>query len=155
MKWVVAIFFGSFFSVAGLAHPLHFSITSVDYDQESGSLQISAKLFSDDLQDALKKEGFQEVNDTSILAYFSKNFLVKINTKDRPWAFIGFETEEDVTFVYLEIKSKKTPKSISITNTLILNLFQDQTNVVHLDLEGDKFTFTTNLESQEGHYSAN
>ncbi|UTW60915.1 hypothetical protein KFE98_12875 [bacterium SCSIO 12741] len=155
MKLILTIALSLLSMTSLKAHPLHFSITSVDYSDDSKSLQISAKLFSDDLLDALKKDGHKEVNEEALLDYFSKNFQVKLNEKDSPWAFIGFETEEDVTFVYLEIASKKPPKSISIMNTLILNLFEDQTNVMHLDLGTNKYTFTTNLESPEGFYPAN
>ena len=55
MLFLKNIVLASLFLFAGKPHPFYLSITEMKYNDKSKSLEISCKMFTGDLEDALKK----------------------------------------------------------------------------------------------------
>jgi hypothetical protein len=52
--------------------------------------------------------------------------------------YLGKEAQLDATWCYLEIEKVGNVKKIEIENTLMLSEFEDQTNLVNLNIDGRK-----------------
>ena len=126
-----------------ILHPFHVSVTEVKYKEDRRALQISSRIFLDDLELALRAhtgeenlditdEGNWEFLNESLKAYL----LEKITFKDQkgksyPLTYVGAEMEEDVMWCYLEIEKVKKLSSIEVTNEVITEVWSDQENLVH------------------------
>lgn len=128
------------------SHPFYVSVCDVEYRQERESLQITHKIFWDDLENGLKKEFNQSfdllrIKDTLALnqqlrTYLQKNFQVKTNGKTLELDFIGWEIEGDALWCYQEATKVKKFSSIVIKNSLLMESQPDQTNLVHVKRDG-------------------
>jgi len=133
--WSWALFFH-------LMHPFHVSVTEVSFNDSNKHLEISIRIFSDDLENVIKqfeKSEFDIVNsldDTTILnkleLYLKSNLILKENSETIPLNFLGAEADGDVVWCFMESGPVVTPKTIWAHNTLLLDLFDDQINLVHL-----------------------
>ncbi|NJO02889.1 MAG: hypothetical protein HC880_15480 [Bacteroidia bacterium] len=105
-----------------LWHDFHTSIAEVDYNDRSKSLEISLRVFTDDLELALSRLGQLEglrldhskKHHPLIERYLARYFYVS-DPKSQKLSFVfhGKEMEADVTWIYFEIPTKKLPKDIN------------------------------------------
>jgi len=75
--------------------------------------------------------------DEMLKDYYSKRFAVEIDGKEQEITYIGSELEENVLWVYQEIYKVRKPKKFRITNTVLFDEFDTQSNLVHTDLGGE------------------
>lgn len=135
---------GILFSSFGNVHKYYFSLSEIKADTRKENVEISCKLFTDDIEDALLKIDHKAVdlersekNETVqqlVSAYFYERFKISINGVPLKLDFVGFETENDVTWFYLEAKLKCTVKSavkIKVTNMLLYDFLPEQTNLIN------------------------
>jgi len=125
-----------------IKHPIYVSITEVDYVSKKQEIQVALKIFTDDLEAAIRKEG-KEVNldtpkeiknsNSYIKNYIDKHFKVNINHReDLQINYAGKEYIDDATWVYYSYKTSKKVKSITIQNTVIFDIHDSQKNLTHL-----------------------
>lgn len=136
-----------------VAHKFYVSVTNVGYSEKDNALQITSRVFIDDLDELLKERYDIEANlstaDESELAdqylekYLRTKFVVEINEEISPYVLIGRKYDNDVCIFYLEIVSVDLPsvKSIQIQNELLTDLFDEQQNVVHFKINGKKKSY--------------
>lgn len=140
MKWIALTLYFSLFnlSLEEEKHAFHASITLVEFNQNSQNLQVTSKLFTDDLERALenatgKKIRLENGADTykaAIQDYITKHFKISKCFVDPTTIFVGYETEFDLTYVYLEISGKNSRPVFDIKNTTFFELYDDQSNIV-------------------------
>ncbi len=134
-------------------HKFYVSVTNISYAEKNDALQITTRLFIDDL-DALLKERYainaklateeeSEQADAFLERYLRAKFKVEINNENRPYQIIGRKYDNDVCIFYIELEEIKlsSVKSIQIRNELLMDLFDDQQNVVHFKINGKKKSF--------------
>lgn len=145
-----------------LVHPFHVSVYEIVYNEESEALQISCRIFLDDLEQALRKENGNEdldIVEDSLLAhttnrlYMRKNFKLTVNGSPKEYNYLGGETENDVMWCYLEIENLKELKKIELKNTMLTETFEDQQNMIHFKIPGDKRSFILTEEKTSAVYS--
>jgi len=137
-----------FFLSSGFAHKFYVSITEVNHNTENESLEISIKLFTDDLEAALEVGQTKKIwigdereapeTDSLLADYMSKKFVITINDEVQKATFLGKELEADVTWCYLEIMDVADIKSLTISNRIFMELFDDQKNLVHIYVGDDE-----------------
>jgi hypothetical protein len=122
-------------------HDFHVSTTYGVF--EKNNLQLTAKVFTDDLEQVLEKEhglrlnlgGEKEAPQARALvkAYLINHFRLKADAREalKP-NFVGFEVELDITYLYFEYGFNKKPLKLNLENTILLNAFSDQTNLVNI-----------------------
>ncbi|AFM05605.1 hypothetical protein Fleli_3275 [Bernardetia litoralis DSM 6794] len=151
-------------------HAIHLSITEMDFEVkgEKTEIQISHKIFIDDLEKALRKNyeiAFEKNKpnlstktqhkeiDRYIYDYLKKVVDLKINSQKTEINYIGLEFEDDVIWVYGIIEkptSAEEKESIFIKNMILMDLFNDQRNMLYLTKEKNKkFLNFTNDERTE------
>ncbi len=133
-----------------LFHPFHVSVCEVVYDEETTAIQISQRIFLDDMEDALQLANddpkFILMKDSAkshqyLKAYFQGHFKLSLNERSQTYNFLGGEIEDDAIWCYLEITDVKQLESINLTSTLLTEVFDDQKNLVHFKIGGEKKSF--------------
>lgn len=124
---------------AGAKHDFHVSITNGEYNPKTETLQIYLKLFSDDLQNAIEDDSGKASSapsDSLVKKFVLDHFWLKINNEKLKPKYIGKELEQDITFIYLEVPFDITEKAITVSNTVFFDRFDDQSNIVNLEING-------------------
>ena len=130
----------------GIFHPFHISICEIDYDGESKSLQITSRLFQDDLEFALASAGnrsafFSETPkdqaEQVLRGFFEKHLSVMVDNKKMDIRFLGYEIEDNVVWCYLEIENVNSLKEISLQYSVLVDTFSDQINLAHIRYQGN------------------
>ena len=134
----------SLFLFAGKPHPFYLSVTDMKYNDKSKSLEISCKMFTTDLEDALKKTTNKSVDilhpknkpevEKILFTYITKRLSVNLNGKLKTLKFIGYEKEDDVILTYMEIEKCEKPKQFSIQNSLLYDFLKEQINLVQIEV---------------------
>ncbi len=118
-------------------------MTQIDINKESRKLEISSRIFTDDLQAAvLEKTGIKlgigsakeyPKADSVLVNYLTSTLNFRQEGKNLDLIFIGKEIEADVIWIYLETKQGLNPdKPLEITNSTLQDRFPDQKNLVNL-----------------------
>lgn len=141
---VIAFLFFSFKA----KHPFYLSVSDLKYNAREKTMQAAVKLFTNDLEEALKKiyakpvdliNGKDKQTINKLLAdYIQKHFVLKVDSKAINFDLIGFEREEEAVWVYIEFKNCPPPKKVEIENSLLYDFIPSQINIVNLDVEGIK-----------------
>ena len=145
--------------MAASAHKYYFSVTQADYDVKSKSLKMVTRVFYDDLEKVFQerydktikvdKTYDQEKLDAYIQKYFNSKFIVSINGKEQKLSYIGHKDEVDYVVCFVEVKNITNPQSIEIENTLLMDMFPDQKNVIHLQVGNTKKSYLLNKENDK------
>ena len=141
-------------------HKFYVGVFQIDYFKEKKAVQITARLFIDDLEKALYKKHNKhlyittkdEISDANkyIANYLEEKLKIKINNKIQSFQFLTKEQEENVVICYLKINFKDNIKDLEITNTILSDIFNEQQNLVHLNINGNKKTILfTNTETNQ------
>ncbi|WKN43615.1 DUF6702 family protein [Tunicatimonas pelagia] len=130
-------------------HPFHISVTSIYHATEENSLQITVKIFADDLEEALNRDNSEATAyidvlnppnpaqlDSIVHNYLDQHLVFTINEQLVQPQFLGFEREDLTMWCYLEVASVKSLEKVEVRNTLLLNTFEDQANIVHVRANG-------------------
>ncbi len=135
-------FFLIFFWFQNVNHPVHLSVTNVDFKVPENEFDISVKLFTDDFETILNKTYLTQLNigkanethDSKkyIQKYLQSNFKMLVNEKNifENARFTGKEHNEDENVTLLRFKVKYPGgKNFIISNTLLTDLYNDQKNL--------------------------
>lgn len=122
-------------------HPFYLGLTEINY-KESGDLQVSIRLFSNDLENALEQNYGNKVDllnpknkqqtDSLLNLYIIKKFTVNYNQKNILLNYLGYEKEEESIWIYYELLKVKKPKSMVVSNTLLYELFPSQSHIIRV-----------------------
>ena len=159
IKLSLLVILFSFLSAFTL-HKFYVGVFQIDYFKEKKAVQITARLFIDDLEKVLykkhnkhiyitTKDEIAEAN-TLIANYLSAKLKFKINNKTQTIQFLTKEQEDNIVICYLKIPFKDNIKDLEITNTVLSDIFKEQQNLVHLNLNSNKKTLLfTNTETNQ------
>jgi hypothetical protein len=124
-------------------HPIHISVTEVNYSEKAKSFQITSRIFIDEMELGVRSQRKEPELDILepkngvttkqlINNYLAAHFKIKIDGKPAKINFLGYE-KEDISFVcYLEIENVKKLKTMEVINDLITEIHDDQSNLVHV-----------------------
>jgi len=128
-------------------HPFHVSVSELIYKEDAKTVQVMHRIFVDDFEQTLNKVynvnldilvmDNTEAIDSLIEDYLSKRFKVRIDDKARAIIYLGSELEEDVIWCYQEIYKVRKPNVFEITNAILFEEFDDQSNLVHTTLRNE------------------
>jgi len=132
-------------------HPFHVSVMSVHHSAEESSLQITLKIFADDLEEAMNQEGFrkkgqayidvlnpqdeQQLN-VYVEQYIHQHLSMTVNGKAVKPSFLGQEMEDMAMWCYLEVTDVEKIKSLKVKSSIMTEIFDDQINIVHVNYQG-------------------
>lgn len=139
-------------------HDFHTSLTEINFNPKTGSLELSVRVFTDDLELTLtnfnkgklvKIEDPEATVDPLIEQYIRKNLaLISPDKEVKFGKFYGKEKEADATWIYLEIFDCKQLKNFTLYNTIMQEMFEDQTNLVNIIYPAQKKTIVFDSETK-------
>lgn len=129
-------------------HPFYVSVCQVDHNPDTGALEMSFRIFMDDLELALETMGTERLRlgteresekaDHYIGRYLARHVVIEINGRSVSTAFLGKEVDPDAIWCYMEVENIPVLESMTMTNSLLLETFEDQVNLVHVNANGQK-----------------
>ena len=100
-------------AVISVVHPLYISIIEVNHNAKDKELEISVRIFTDDFEAALKKNGAVKIDLTHpadkaaaeklVSSYILNHLQLKVDNQILPMHFIGFELQQESIWTYFEI----------------------------------------------------
>lgn len=125
-----------------LLHPFYISLTEMRYNPSTRKMEIAQKIFWDDLEVALSKEFKEKVDflkpkdkaklESQLRTYLLKHNQVSVNGKMLSLTYLGFEVDEEAAWFYLESSETTLPQSVEVKNSILLEDFDGQQNIVHV-----------------------
>ena len=140
----ILFFAGTSFGI----HKFYVSIYQINYAPEKKMLQITSRIFVDDLNEVLykkynKKTFLGESNESPddivlMKKYISDNFSLKVNGQQKPIYYLSNELEGNVLICYYNIKEISKIKTLEVRNTALLELNSEQQNIMQSTIYGQK-----------------
>lgn len=133
-----------------LAHEVYVSMCRIRYDPETNVLTARVRIFSDNLDDAvfaatgtrpgLLEETAHPDADSLIAAYLRPRLQFVVNGDSAAWTLTGARPDLDATECTLVMAGVALPETLAIHNALLVEQFEQQTNIVRVRL-GDHTSF--------------
>jgi hypothetical protein len=131
-------------------HKFYVSIYQIKFNQKNKRLEITSRIFVDDLNTILFKKYNQkthlgEATETPedlvlMKKYLSENLLLKINGQKKTINFLSKEMETNVLICYYNVKDISVIKTFEIQNKCLSDLNPDQQNIIQTTFYGKKET---------------
>ncbi|PSL47622.1 hypothetical protein CLV51_102479 [Chitinophaga niastensis] len=129
-------------------HPFYASVTEITHNAGKKELEVSCRIFADDLENTLKAQNKTSFDITHpanrkqvegyIAAYLSQHLAIAADGKNIPLHFIGYKIEEDAVWSFLEAENVPTPKKIQVKNDILYAQHPTQTNMIHVMVNGER-----------------
>ena len=150
-----------FFMLTSLsAHKFYVAIYQINHAKEKKMLQITARLFIDDINEAIEKKYNKKAYLASdketpeqvelLKKYLSEKFIIKVNNQQKSMIFVSKETEDNVLICYLKILDVAKITSIEVENSIIMENHFDQQNIIQANFNGSKRSLLLTSESFKG-----
>lgn len=129
-------------------HPYHVGSVEINYNAKTKTFEISAKFFLDDLENSLNAKYNKTLHfgeekskaglDQALENYFAEYFKLKSNNRFLKINYLGFEEDKESVNVYLESEMTEMPKKVETAVSLLYSFFDDQMNIVHIIVNGER-----------------
>lgn len=144
-----------------LLHPMHVSVTEVEFSEKNKSLQIISRIFIDDLELSIRNKVNDETldllhpksgqtTDNLVSQYLADHLKIRLDGKPAKINYIAHEIEDVAMICYLEIEGVKKLKDVEVTNTVIQETHMDQSNLVHVTYKGPVKSLRLTRENPSG-----
>ncbi len=135
-------------AIVAPAHVFYVSITRVKWNAEEARLDVSVRIFTDDLEEAIMAEGgprlrlwtgqAREDRDSHVSAYLLSRLAFRVNGQERELAWDGMEDALDATSCLVQITNVDRVESIEVENRILIEMFDTQANVMRFEVGGEK-----------------
>jgi len=140
----------SFYKGLPVYHPVHLSFTTIEYFEEDEKFKILFKIFVDDFDLVLKlkygkdlkllegrwEKGYLKIINTYILEHFKISIGGKDKTKSLK--YFSRHVKENAIWLYYEFNYKAKSEIFNIQNTLMMDLYLDQKNLLIFAFKGEE-----------------
>lgn len=139
-------------------HPVHVSVTNFEYVSSEKSATISFKVFPHDFELAfihnynlrlnLGTDSIHPEWEKYIKVYLDKMFSLKVNNKiNVPLVFKNYEVKDDGILLNFTAVMNHKVKSIQIDNAFLLDVFENQTNLLIMSINGKEKGYNLNFQN--------
>ena len=166
MKKLILLLTSLLFLTPCFGHEYHVAIIDMEYNQDSNSMEVSLKINTKDLNEVLKEvykknaglnteEEYQQT-DSLLNDYLKKNLLLQIDSLPKVFNFVGYEHEEEFTFVYIEYINVKSVSKMLIRCSLLEEIkvhdhgHTHQSNLINVKVNGTLKSLYLNTHNREG-----
>jgi len=147
MKSIAFAFLISLFG----AHEYYSTITNINYNRDAKCFFIDIEFDTKDLEYTLNKhfdttfnlgeENELEMSDDLLLDYIQENLFIKIKNQELEIELLNIEVDWSHTYIYLKSNfSKRKINQMKVTNSLLTEFFNSQSNIVQVRLKDYAFS---------------
>lgn len=150
----------AFMLASAAAHKFYVAVFQMEYVPQKKVVQITARIFIDDLEKALDAKyatktylgSTKEIATTTgfLKQYFTDKIKIQLNDKDAELTLLGRETEDGVLICYFTLPAQKKIQSIKVNNTLLFEAFSEQQNIIHTKVNGNKKSLLLTSNEPQG-----
>ena len=138
-----------FFGLSAMAlHKFYVAIYQINYVPQKKMVQITSRIFLDDLNDALENK-FQrktfigteketKEDEVMLKKYLAEKFILKVNGQVKPMNFLSKELENNVLICYFNIKDITKINTLEVQNSIITEVYSEQQNIIQSNISGEK-----------------
>lgn len=152
----MSIFFSLFFMITAFVmpekkgHKFYISTTTIEYEEEFGTLQITSQLFIDDIEALLRKyeaelrlapDSDAQRIDKLFELELKRYFRIKFDQEWVDFTFLGREYKNEILQCYLEVQVPETSQSLILQNRMLFELFEEQQHIIHFKNKGSRKSF--------------
>jgi hypothetical protein len=128
-------------------HPFYVSVTEINHNAKDKLLEISCKIFTNDLEATLEKSANTKINlsgpdktnaDKFITAYISRHLQLKVDGRPVTLEFVGTENEAEATWTYFQVSNIAAVKRMDIMNNILYESFGSETSIIHVSVNGNR-----------------
>lgn len=140
-----------FTALLGIIHPFFVSVIDINHNQQDKTLEISVRIFTDDLEKTLQQFGKTKVDlfnpadkkatEALLAAYLNKQLHISTDGKPLKWQLLGFEQIKESTWCYLEVENFTGFKSMDIHCELLYDFEKNQINIFHVKNKGTEKSY--------------
>lgn len=171
-KWLLAPLFSFSLFTSGQkdalnsekeSHPLHLATVEIDHNATDKTLEITCKTFWDDFESILSKVNKSKVdlvggkdtagNNKKIFEYIKSHLQITIDGKPVQMSFVGYEKEDVVVYSYLQVDNIASVKKVSIVNSLMHDMFDDQVEIIHMIVNGNRKSTKLDYPAKNAEFS--
>ena len=141
-------------------HKFYTSIYQIEFVPKKQMLQITARIFYDDLNESLEAKYHKKVmlgtekesaEDVVLLKkYLAEKFTIKVNGQLKSMNFLSKEVEDNVLICYLTCKDIAKVKSLEVENTIIMDQHSEQQNIIQAKFNGQKQSLLLTSDNFKG-----
>jgi hypothetical protein len=141
-------------------HKFYTAIYKIDFNASKKRIEIMTRIFTDDLNTAISKKYNRKSTLTSdketpediefLKKYLSEKIILTINGKPKPMRFLSKEVDENVLICYFNCDEISKIKTFEITNSALTEIFDEQQNIVQLNINSKKQTLLLTYETIKG-----
>ena len=129
-------------------HPFYVSVTEINHNARSQEVEISCRIFYDDLERTLEKQYHTHVDivkpadktkmNQLLNDYIKKHLIVKADGKQLALSYVGYEIQEDAAWTYFEVKGINKVKKFEVHDDLLFTEHPEQINMLHVTVGGQR-----------------
>ena len=129
-------------------HPFYISVTEINHNANEKSLEISCKIFTEDLENVLNKTANPKIEISNpknkdqvtklISQYLQAHLQLRVNGQPVTMELLGFEEEREATWSYLQVTNVPAVKKLEIVDSILYESFAEQINLVHVTVSGNR-----------------
>ena len=144
-------------------HPFYVSVTEINHNRQAKSIEITCKIFADDLEDVLKKnykttvdlgsQLQQAANNRLISNYFTSHLFLAADGKPVTLSYVGFEKDSESAYCYFEVPNIAAFKKLDVSNSILQDLTNEQINIMHVTVNGNRKSYKLNFPHKEASFT--
>ena len=146
-----------FISVWFLLHPVHVTLTSIDYVPENDSFKVFIKMYFDDFINDNKLAGievdardFEPVGDSAISSmqrYLKEKVIINVNGKILTGNISDMTLADNEISMNLKYGGNKAPRQVTVQNLIMVRLYSDMSNMILLRINSfeEGFRLTSDM----------
>jgi hypothetical protein len=129
------------FSIWFFFHPVHVTLTSIDYIRGTDSLKVYVKMYYDDflldyrntdiLNDSVVKTGpVHHFPEELMNNYLNEKVSIIVNNKELKGKLLNLNIAENEVNINMLYKTARKPGVITVKNIIMTGLYKDQANML-------------------------
>lgn len=129
-------------------HPIHVSVCDLEFDRKEERLELTMRIFTDDLEQQIRKETGNKTmdilnppqefsTDELFEEYLNRHFKLEVNGAYTSYEYLGHEVEAGSVYCYMMVPEVTELSSLTVFNDILLDIFDDQVNLIHVEVDGD------------------
>ena len=147
------------------AHQFYISVTSIKHEAETQKIKVRVKLFINDLEESIFQQSGTRIGlwknkpianyEDYIKGYLTSKLSITINNSQVPLTYLKHRVEsaevlEDyVLYCEFEANNISTISSLTISNRLLTEAFDSQTNIINVKANNTRKTINLNKRIPE------
>jgi len=142
------------------AHVFYISITKVKWNGQYQRLDLSLRVFTDNLEEAVADAGGPPLNlwtgkehaesDRFIADYIKSRLHFRINEHEMDLEYVGKADALDATACFFQIRAVPRVEKVEVENSILIDLYDTQANVVRFEVKDEKKFVNLNKKTTKG-----